>query len=175
MEIVMDKNIIFEKANVNMCDELAKLKLEIWESTYRGIYPNTKFDNYNYDTESSKFKKWIQDPNGAFFVAKDTTKNQLIGYTYIGFSTRCYIAGVPEIILLYIHKDYQHMGIGQAMFQLGYNYLQKSNYKRFIISCNKYNINAQKFYIKMGGKIIHIDEDNIDHSLPQIKFEYTID
>lgn len=57
---------------------------------------------------------------------------------------------------------------------LEYSRIQEIGANEFFISCNKYNINGQKFYEKMGGKIIHIDEDNIDKSIPQVKFHYDV-
>ena len=54
------------------------------------------------------------------------------------------------------------------------NYIKNTGVNNFFISCHKYNFNAQKFYKKMGGKIIKIDEDSDNNGLPQIKFEYKI-
>ena len=51
--------------------------------------------------------------------------------------------------------------------------MKKNNCKEFIISCNKYNFNAQKFYQKMGGKIDSIDEDKKDGS-SQIHYYFKI-
>ena len=45
-------------------------------------------------------------------------------------------------------------------------------YDEFFISCNKYNYNARKFYEKMGGILIHEDDDNEDKSLVQVKYLY---
>ena len=44
----------------------------------------------------------------------------------------------------------------------------------FLISCNKYNLPAQGFYEKMGGKKVYIDDDMGNKSIPQIKYEYII-
>ena len=61
-----------------------------------------------------------------------------------------------------------------SMFEFAKNKIKQTGAKQFFVSCNKFNHNAQKFYEKMGGKIIHIDEDNEDKSLPQITFLYEI-
>lgn len=36
------------KALYSDCFNLSLLKREIWETTYRGIYPDEKIDNYDY-------------------------------------------------------------------------------------------------------------------------------
>ncbi len=170
----MKKNIIFEIATEKDCENLAKLKREVWETTYRGIYPSEKFDNYDLKEQTEKFKKYVSDENGVFFVAKDKTKNKLVAYCYVGFSSRAFVSGVPEIILLYVLKSYQCFGIGRTLFEKGKNFLKEKGFDKFLISCNKYNLPAQKFYERMGGKVLHIDEDDEDKSKPQIKFVYGI-
>ena len=70
-------------------------------------------------------------------------------------------------------KEYQHKGIGKSAFKFAYEDMKKNNCKEFIISCNKYNFNAQKFYQKMDGKIDSIDEDKKDGS-SQIHYYFKI-
>lgn len=50
--------------------------------------------------------------------------------------------------------------IAMILFFLEYNEIKNKGYDKFFISCNKYNINARKFYEKMSGKLIAVDEDN---------------
>lgn len=170
----MDKNVVIEIATGADCEELAKLKLKIWNTTYCEIYPKEKFVNYNYDEQKSKFEKCINDKNGVFYIARDVVKKQIVGYCYAGFSQRAYKSGVPEIILLYIAKEYQGHGIGRSLFEKCKEYFNKIGIAHFVVSCNKYNYPAQAFYKKMGGEIVCIDDDNPDKSLPQVKFWYEI-
>lgn len=60
------------------------------------------------------------------------------------------------------------------MFNFAYEQIKNAGVKKFFISCNKFNINAQKFYEKMGGTIVHVDEDDANSGVPQVKFEYFI-
>jgi len=69
----------------------------------------------------------------------------------------------------------QGTGLGRKLFNIAYNKIKEKGYKEFFISCNKYNNSAHKFYERMGEKIIHIDEDNEDKSIPQVNFLYKID
>ncbi len=170
----MDKNIVIQIATSADCEELARLKLKIWNTTYCEIYPKEQFDNYNFDEQKSKFEKRVNDKNGVFYIARDITKKQIIGYCYAGFSQRAYKSDVPEIILLYILKDYQGRGIGRRLFEKCKDYFKQIGIAQFVVSCNKYNYSAQTFYKKMGGQIVHIDDDNLDKSLPQVKLWYEI-
>lgn len=160
------------KAIYSDCKKLSLLKREIWETTYRGIYPDEKIDNYNYIKNEKKFKNFIDDPNQQLYVA--TINNEIIAYIEFGKPFRQFENYEQEIGLFYIKKDYQRRGIGKKLFELAFNYIKNTGVNNFFISCHKYNFNAQKFYKKMGGNIIKIDKDSDNNGLPQIKFEYKI-
>lgn len=165
-------NYLIRKAKVSDIKELSILKRNIWETTYRGIYSDDKIDNYSYSDNEKKFLNIISNKNIDFFVVVD--KEKIVGYMTCGEPIRKYMDYEQEIGLLYLVKDYQGIGIGRKLFELAYNIIKNKGYNRFFISCNKFNIDAQLFYIKMGGKCIEIDEDYEDKSYSQVKFHYDI-
>lgn len=166
----MSMKIEIVNANVQMCKELALIKRQVWESTYRGIYPDIKFDDFNVDNETEKFVNMLNNPKSSLYVA--LVDNKIVGYMAIGKSPRRIDVDYEEIVLLYILKDFQGLGIGKQFFDIAKEKLKKQNTDYFIVYCNKYNYNAQNFYKKMGCEVISVDDDNIDKSLPQIKFIY---
>lgn len=159
-------------ARLSDCRELSYLKRIVWEETYRGIYPDSKLDNYDYDEHENKFVKIVNNPDVLLYVVEYLGK--LVGYMDYGIPYRKYLDYEQEIGLLYLKKEYKGIGLGRKLFTMGYNGIKLNGYNRFFISCNKYNINALNFYEKMGGRVIHIDEDNPDKSLVQIKFHFDI-
>ena len=163
---------IIRLATIKDCDELSNLKQMVWNETYRGIYSDEKIDSFDYKKNSIKFLNIIKNPNVELYVVEDN--NKLVGYMDCGIPYRPYKDYKQEIGLLYLLKDYQRKGIGKKLFNIGVNSIKNKGYNEFIISCNKYNINAQEFYKKMGGVIDHIDDDNIDKTIPQVKFIYKI-
>lgn len=160
-------------ANTSDCKALSLLKKEIWETTYRGIYPDEKINNYDYIKNEEKFKNFIDNPEQQLYVV--TTDNKIIGYIEFGKPFRPFKNYEQEIGLLYIKKDYQKHGIGKKLFNLAFNHIKNTGVDKFFISCHKYNTNAQKFYEKMGGNIIQIDNDSDNDGLPQVKFEYKLE
>jgi len=157
-------------AKIEMCDELAKIKKQVWETTYRGIYPESKLNNFNIKKESKKFSDLIQSNILSLYAA--IINNKLIGYMAYGKSPRRPNSKSNEIVLLYILKDFQGQGIGRQLFNFAKEKLKQSNANHFIVYCNKYNTPALNFYQKMGCEILSIDENMEDKSIPQVKFEY---
>lgn len=165
-------NYIIRLAREDDCNELAKLKHKVWQTTYRGIYSDDKIDDFDYEKSINSFKKIINNPEINLYVVED--KEKVIGYMDFGLPFRPFKKYKQEMGLLYVLKEYQRKGIGKKLFNLAYDNMKKKKIKEFFISCNKYNVSAQKFYEKMGGTIIHIDDDNEDKSIPQIKYLYKI-
>lgn len=165
--------ILIRKAFIKDCEELSKIKRQVWETTYRGIYPNDKLDNYDYEKQEHKFKDMVNNPDINLYVVLKSEK--IIGYMSEGKPVRPFKNYKQEIGLLYLLKEYQGKGIGRKLFDLAYESIKSKGHKEFFISCNKYNYSSQIFYKKMGGKIVQIDADNIDKSIPQVKFYYDIE
>lgn len=168
------KNIVIHEAEIKDCYEIAVLKRDVWNTTYRGIYPDTKLDNYDIEENAAKFEKIIANPDIFLFVARDS--DRIVGYMSCGKPYRPFQNYEQEIGLLYILNEYQNLGIGKELFSTGFKKIKQSGYNEFFISCNKYNLNALEFYKKMGGKVIHIDEDTDteDKSAVQVKFHYQV-
>lgn len=165
-------NYIIRLAKKNDCDKLSKLKHNVWKETYHGIYSEERINNFDYKKNSDKFLNLINDSNVELYVVEDNGK--LIGYMSFGKPYRPYKYYKQDIGLLYLLKEYQRKGIGKELFNLAVKKIKENGYNEFFVCCNKYNINAQEFYKKMGGIIDEIDEDNVDKSIPQIKFIYKI-
>ena len=159
-------------AKTNDCYNLTRLKRKVWETTYRGIYPDKKFNNYNFTEQEEFFNKVVSNPNINLYVVE--VENDVIGYMSCGQPMREFKHYKQEIGLLYLLKEYQRNGIGKKLFMIAYEDIKSKGHKEFFISCNKYNLEAQKFYEAMGGKAIWADEDCEDKSKPQIKYHYDI-
>lgn len=168
----MNDKIVIRKAVENDCNEIAIVKYKVWQTTYRGIYYDEKLDNYDFKAQEIKFKEILKNSNINFYVA--VLDEKILGYMTEGKTCRPFADYEQEIGLLYILKEYQGNGIGKAFFDIAYNSIKSRGYKKFYISCNKYNTNSQKFYEKMGGKIVFADEDKEDKSESQVKFHYDI-
>ncbi|GAA0090533.1 GNAT family N-acetyltransferase [Paraclostridium bifermentans] len=154
------------------CRDLSILKRRVWGTTYRGIYPNEKLDKYDINLNENKFRNMIKNKFQKVFIVLDDST--IIGYMSCGKIMRAFEKYTHDIGLLYLLKEYQGKGLGSKLFELGKAELKNQGVTEFIVSCNKYNLSAQQFYAKMGGKIIKVDENNEDKSIPQVKFKFCI-
>ena len=162
------------KAKLSDAEELAKLKYEIWKTTYTGIYPQERFDNYDIAERTGRFERDIRD--NQFYVAED--KGRIVGFTCFGrlpddanFRYKDCEHGLCQ---LYIRKEYQRCGLGRLFFEKCVGYFKSIGVVAFTIRCNKHNTNACKFYEKMGAELLEVDGQKESKDLEQASFVFII-
>jgi ribosomal protein S18 acetylase RimI-like enzyme len=165
-------DISYRLATLDDCYEIAKLKGEVWNTTYRGIYSDNVLDNYDVERNIKTFESIINNPKTTLYVATDV--ENIIGFISCGEPYRPFLHYKQDIGLLYLLKNYQRMGIGKKLFSIAKENIFSNGYAEFFVSVNKYNKNAIEFYLAMGGNIIYTDEDMEDKKEAQIKLHYTV-
>lgn len=78
----MENNYIIRLATEGDCSELSRLKHEVWDTTYRGIYPDEKIDNFDYDKNKNTFIKIVNNPEIELYVVECNGK--IVGYMDYG-------------------------------------------------------------------------------------------
>lgn len=151
-----------DKANSR---ELSYLKKRIWETTYRGIYPDEVIDNYDYLKREEKFKTLIEDINQEVYVCVE--ENKIIGYMVLGVPLHGTLEGYDLTINdLGIDSSFRGKGIGKKFMDIA-----KQKGKKLFNCCNYYNDNAKKFYKKIGGTIVKTEMED-DKQYCQVYFVY---
>ena len=152
----------YRKALLEDCLDLAILKGQVWNTTYKGIYPDEKLSGYDIAKNESIFRNIVCNPDIELFVALDNQK--IVGLMTCGKPYRPFMDFQQEIGLLYILKEYQRQGIGKTFFELVKKQVKANGYTEFFLSVNSRNYDAQKFYEAMGGVTIYQDDVSIKYS-----------
>ena len=152
----------YRKALLEDCLDLAILKGQVWNTTYKGIYPDEKLSGYDIAKNESIFRNIVCNPDIELFVALDNQK--IVGLMTCGKPYRPFMVFQQEIGLLYILKEYQRQGIGKTFFELAKKQVKANGYTEFFLSVNSNNFDAQKFYEAMGGVTIYQDDVSIKYS-----------
>lgn len=150
------KEIEYRLAEYKDCFEMAIVKKQVWNTTYRGIYSDDSLDNFDIERNVSTFKQIIDNPEIKLFVVLDGEK--VIGFMDIGTPFKPYMDYKQELGLLYLLKEYQGRGIGKTLINLARDSVKANGYHEFIVSCNIKNVNGRKFYEATGGIVINLNE-----------------
>lgn len=154
--------ITYRKAVLEDCLDLAILKGQVWNTTYKGIYSEEKLSGYDIAKNESIFQNIVNNPDIELFVALDNQK--IVGLMTCGKPYRPFMDFQQEIALLYILKEYQRQGIGKSFFDIAKKQVAENGHTRFFLAVNSRNFAAQKFYKAMDGVIIYQDDMSIKYS-----------
>ena len=160
-------NIIFVPAKASDAAAISALRHRIWDTTYRGIYPDAAIDDFNYDWHQLRDLKTLSDPSFTTYLIK-------YGDEDIGYFIFQHAGSGVWLRSLYVVREHQHRGIGKQAFSILNDYCKEKGIDRFSCNCNPHNENAMRFYRRMGGVVIKTDTGHENKQEDGVVFEFNV-
>ncbi len=158
-------SVSFIKAKPEEAKELSELRRRVWETTYRGIYPDEIIDNFDYAMHNEKdLFRITSDEYAVFFI---TEENKKIGYLILQKKRP-----LLYVQSLYLLEDFRGKGIGKTAFGIIRNFCRENGYERFYLGCHPQNEKALGFYAKIGGIITERDEGHENNRENSVRIEF---
>ena len=161
-------NIYFVPAKAVDAAAISALRQRIWNTTYRGIYPDAVIDDFDFDWHQQRDLKKISDSSFTIYLIRYGSED--IGY----FIFRHDDSGV-WLHSLYVLQEYQHRGIGKQAFSILKDYCREREIGRFACHCSPHNENAMRFYRRMGGAVTKTDTGHENRQEDGVVFEFAAD
>ena len=162
--------ITFKKADYEDLPILAETRRLVWDTTYRGIYPDEMIDRFDYAWHMARDRRRMEDPKQSFYLVMDG--EYCVGYFYYGTPHVDYKDFAFCLNSLYFLPQYRGHGLGRRAFEFVKNACREQGYDKFFNGCNVHNLKAQGFYRKMGGTVGKIDSGHSNKAEDQMYFEY---
>lgn len=138
--------------------DIARVHVDAWRTTYRGIVPDELLENISYERRANG---WYQILNRApedgnfTYIAEEFGK--IIGFANAGVER----AGDPsykgELTAIYIRQSHQGQGIGRCLVRKVVERLSQSGIDSMLVWV-LVNNPACRFYAALGGKLVHEKE-----------------
>ena len=143
-------------ADIKDCDSLGLIQSESWKEAYKGIVPNSVLKDMTPENCSKKFNFLFSNESGKVALIKD--ENQIRGFICFGPNRDEDLnSSYGEIWGVYLLPTFWGQGIGTQLSSWAMKELQKMGFHEVSLWVLEENINARKFYKKMGfindGKI----------------------
>ena len=162
---INEMNIDFVPAKTSDAAAVSTLRHRIWDTTYRGVYPDAVIDDFNYDWHQQRDLQKITDPSFTVYLIK-------YGDEDIGYFIFQRAGSAVWLSSLYVLQEYQHRGIGKRAFSILRDYCREKGISRFSCHCNPHNENAMRFYRRMGGVVIETDTGHENKQEDGVIFEF---
>ena len=162
----MQSTVVFRRAQEEDAEVIAKLRQEIWSTTYRGIYPDDMIDQFDYAWHTKMDAQRMKSP--AYAVYLMVQEDRPIGYITLRISEPAHL------LSLYLRQEYQRQGIGRHAFAFIREVFQEQGVSTFTCACQPDNEQAMAFYRRCGGRVVGEDLSNEESWQNSVTFQWMI-
>lgn len=109
--------MIIRKATLNDAAGIAKVHVDSWRSTYRGIVSDDFLSSLSYENREERWKNFMSnnEEQQYLFVAEE---GKFVGFASGGQNRTDVNDYIGELFAIYILEDFQKKGIGRALYRL---------------------------------------------------------
>lgn len=133
------------KAKEEDAETIARINIQSWQDTYKGIFPDEFLESLN-----SKFEDTVQKcmkKIHEYIVALED--GQVVGFVRFGKNKKDYSDEYGEIYAIYIDSSFRGKKIGEKLLKYSFDEMSKS-FQYCLISTLVQN-RANHFYLRNGG------------------------
>ncbi len=131
---------------------IARVQTSSWQTSYRGILPDSILDTMDVDRRGSMRRDLLRDGTGLDLVAYDTTHHDLVGFCHAGPSRR-HGSSVGELYEIYIVDRAKRYGLGRELFERSSAWCRATRMTSMVVWVLEQNRHARRFYEAMGGQL----------------------
>ncbi|MGN7478149.1 GNAT family N-acetyltransferase [Solibacillus silvestris] len=154
--------MIIRKAEMEDAENIAKVHVDSWRTTYKGIIPQNFLDKLSYEQRTTLWENNMANPAGTVYVA-ETDENKIIGFVVGEKRDTNTEQGATDLSAIYLLEQWQGKGVGKLLLkQMMQTFKEQGFHKVYVdvLADNK----AREFYKYYGAqyvKTIHIKFDGV--------------
>lgn len=149
------------KAELADAKGIAKVHVNSWRTTYKGIMPNDALDSLSYEKRTKILTSVLSvKDNKSFIYVAENEAGQIVGFIHGGEIRKKIENYRGELYVIYLLKEHQRKGIGSGLVSSLVKSLLDIKINDMVVWFLAEN-NARLFYEKLGGVKIKESEETI--------------
>lgn len=143
------------EAQVSDSAAIARVRVESWRTTYRGLLPDEYLDGLSYERHARNWENIIASGGrqGFAYVVEDET-GQVVGFALGGIDREDRPDYRGEIYAIYLLKEYQGRGLGRELMRAIARRLLDEGFDSMLVWVLEGNP-ACRFYEALGGEFLY--------------------
>lgn len=141
-------------ANVNDAEGIARMHVDSWRTTYRGIIPDDYLAGMSYQERE---RKWREDLShsvrGEFTFVVESDQAEIVGFASGGPEREADPVYRGELLAIYLLDRIQKQGLGRRLVSAVAERLSHQGYGTMLVWVVVKN-SSRRFYEKLGGTLI---------------------
>lgn len=159
------KEVSLRRATVADAEAIAKVRIESWLASYRGIIPDTYLDSMKLEESALHWRTILEALAVAgericVFVAE--SEGQVIGFVSGMLLPEAKLGMQAELTAIYLRPAWQRSGIGRRMLQKVARVFQAQGINSLLAWVISDNAAARNFYEDLGGALLREQDFNWD-------------
>ena len=94
---------------------IARVQVDAWRNTYKGIVPNNYLASLNYEKRTERWRQILASDENNFTFVAEIFDAQIVGFASAGEAEEPDANFAGELIAIYLLKEYQRQGIGKLL------------------------------------------------------------
>lgn len=159
------KEISLRRATVADAEAIAAVRVEGWQTTYRGMIPDDYLDQLTVDENLLYWRRILEalpaaDDKACVYVAE--SEGHVIGFVSMTVLPEPKLGYRAELGALYIRPAWQRAGIGRRMLHKVARTLQNQGIDNLLVWVLSGNQLARNFYEELGAELLTEQEFSWD-------------
>lgn len=150
------KSWIIREAEPKDIPGLAKVHLNSWLTTYRGIVSDDYLDSLKLETRMELWTRVLDPTNESVTFVLEAPTGEVAGFINGGISREKELNIEAEVYSLYLLQEAQGRGSGRELMKRLIGYFREQGYRSMLVWVLEENP-AVGFYKKMGGEFLMRD------------------
>ena len=132
---------------------IARVHIDAWKSTYRGIVPDEVLDGRSYEArERSVFQVLANPESDSFYHVAEADSGEIAGFAWAGPERSGGTEFASELYPVYILKDHQRIGIGRRLVSFVARDPNRRGLRSMLVWVLSRNP-SRPFYERLGGAL----------------------
>ena len=153
------------RANIEDADGIAKVHVDCWKTTYKGIIPDNYLNGLSYKDRTELWKQNITREDNYVIIAENE-QGKIIGFADAWKRETNIEENTCDLTSIYLLEEYQGTGIGKALINELFIHFKEMGYSKIFVDVLEDN-KTKHFYeyygaefvkniqIKIGGKVLN--------------------
>jgi ribosomal protein S18 acetylase RimI-like enzyme len=117
--------MLIRAASIDDIKGMAKVHVDSWRTTYKGIVPDSALDKLSYEAREELWKSVFSQDNNSVHTFVAELDGEIIGFSNGGPERTKKYDYLGEIYTLYLLQEHQKKGIGKKLMQALVSSLQE--------------------------------------------------
>ncbi|EEK53056.1 GNAT family N-acetyltransferase [Bacillus sp. ISTL8] len=129
---------------------VAKVYVDGWKTTYRGLVPDQYLDKLSYEEAEKRWNQFLDKENESFIYVAMNDKGKIVGFASGRSNEEKHFTG--ELYALYLLQDCRAFGVGRQLLSAVARHFKESGIHSMLVWGMEQNKSGLGFYKRMSGK-----------------------